>query len=646
MGTCGNEDNRSKKTNSLNEKKSEGLIPGNQSNNSNLQRLDSLAEQEFNSVCALMKNKKIIGNGFFCLIPFPDKFSPISVLITCNHILNDDSIKEGSDIKLLFNDKISKTIKMNEPRKIYTSNENEYDITMIEIKEKDGFTMNNDLMIDYDIYKKDGISQLYKNLPIYIYANPHLPNSKKSNYSNGKIKSIDNKNFKIEHSCTIEEDASGAPIINSKNSKIIGVHIGKNPIKLANRGILLKKPIEKFNELYNQNYGINQKNEINTEIIEQKDFGENNHLIENNNILNENIKNNLKSSRNEIFEELNTSKNEIKLIAEIKRDDLNKNIYFFGILNELNQYNTKILINNEEISFRKYFTPNMEGLYDIKIIININMKDCSHMFSNCNKLTNIDLSNFYTENIIDMSYMFSGCSKLKNIDLSTIDTKNVTNMSFMFKDCSNLININLSSLDTHNVNYMIGMFSDCSKLANIDLSSLNTKNVIYMNYMFCRCSNLSNINFNSFSTENVTNMMYMFNGCYNLTSINLSNLDTKNVTNMIGLFSDCYNLTNIDLSPLGTQNVTNMSYMFSGCSKITNIDLSFLNIQKVTNMSYMFNGCSQLTNIDLSSLDTKNLNNMKYMFSECLNLNTIKVKKGSFDKKKSKLNSNVKIIVN
>ena len=44
MGTCGNEDNRSKKSNSLNEKKSEGLIPGNQSNNSNLQRLDSLTE--------------------------------------------------------------------------------------------------------------------------------------------------------------------------------------------------------------------------------------------------------------------------------------------------------------------------------------------------------------------------------------------------------------------------------------------------------------------------------------------------------------------------------------------------------------------------------------------------------------------------
>ena len=40
------------------------------------------------------------------------------------------------------------------------------------------------------------------------------------------------------------------------------------------------------------------------------------------------------------------------------------------------------------------------------------------MFYECNSLTNIDLSNFNTQNVTNMSYMFYECSSLTNIDLS------------------------------------------------------------------------------------------------------------------------------------------------------------------------------------------------------------------------------------
>ena len=42
--------------------------------------------------------------------------------------------------------------------------------------------------------------------------------------------------------------------------------------------------------------------------------------------------------------------------------------------------------------------------------------------------------------------MFSGCNSLTNIDLSNFNTQNVTNMSYMFYKCSSLTNINLSNL--------------------------------------------------------------------------------------------------------------------------------------------------------------------------------------------------------
>ena len=45
------------------------------------------------------------------------------------------------------------------------------------------------------------------------------------------------------------------------------------------------------------------------------------------------------------------------------------------------------------------------------------------MFYGCSSLTNIDLSNFNTNNVTDMYGMFSGCSKLKKENVITKDKK-------------------------------------------------------------------------------------------------------------------------------------------------------------------------------------------------------------------------------
>ena len=41
------------------------------------------------------------------------------------------------------------------------------------------------------------------------------------------------------------------------------------------------------------------------------------------------------------------------------------------------------------------------------------------MFSGCKSLTNINLSNFNTQNVTNMSFMFAGCSSLKKEKIIT-----------------------------------------------------------------------------------------------------------------------------------------------------------------------------------------------------------------------------------
>ena len=46
-----------------------------------------------------------------------------------------------------------------------------------------------------------------------------------------------------------------------------------------------------------------------------------------------------------------------------------------------------------------------------------------------------------------MACMFYGCSSLTNIDLSNFNTNNVTNMSWMFDECSKLRKENVITKD-------------------------------------------------------------------------------------------------------------------------------------------------------------------------------------------------------
>lgn len=70
--------------------------------------------------------------------------------------------------------------------------------------------------------------------------------------------------------------------------------------------------------------------------------------------------------------------------------------------------------------------------------INKNMTDASYLFTECTKLTVVDVSDWDTSNIINMDYMFSGCKWLKEIDTSNWDVHNVESATHMFNECDRI----------------------------------------------------------------------------------------------------------------------------------------------------------------------------------------------------------------
>ena len=179
------------------------------------------------------------GTGFFCKIPFINK-KILTVLITNNHVINLEMDKITISIN---NDKDIREIELNNRIK-YTNKE--YDITIIEIKEKDN--INNYLELDENIMKK-GSNKLYINNTIYIIQ---YPGGKRLGVSYGILNKIyEDKEYNFNHLCCTEEGSSGSPIINIINNKVIGIH--KEADKKYNMGLFINYAVEDFIKKNNMN---------------------------------------------------------------------------------------------------------------------------------------------------------------------------------------------------------------------------------------------------------------------------------------------------------------------------------------------------------------------------------------------------------
>ena len=291
-----------------------------------------ILEQMDNSVCKIIKAKST-GTGFICLIPFPNKLYPLSALITCYHVLSKDDLKPGKEIKLMFDEK-EKIIEINQSRKIFTSNENEYDISIIELLPEDNFDLNNLLEIENDIFKFDNLNEIYKNKSIYII---HYPKGKEPKYSVDTISFIDINNISMGHFCDTLNGSSGGPILNLQTYNVLGIHKGKKTNNNWNIGRILKHPIYDFQKKY--------LNDINQKVP---------NIYLKNNIINKNVKNIPKreDSNGNINEFINKEnvikdKKEIKEYYEIK---INKDIIPCSYLNDFKDIGFDIsLLNMDQL---------------------------------------------------------------------------------------------------------------------------------------------------------------------------------------------------------------------------------------------------------------------------------------------------------
>ena len=153
-----------------------------------------------------------------------------------------------------------------------------------------------------------------------------------------------------------------------------------------------------------------------------------------------------------------------------------------------------------------------------------------------------------------------------------------------------------------------------------------------MNDFFRYFSNVSSITFKNFNTSKVKLLRSTFLGCSKIENLDLKAFDTSKVTNMYNIFYGCSSLTSIDLSSFNTSRVTTMYGMFKNCTVLRTLDITNFETPNVKSLRTMFDGCNDLESIDLSSFDTSKVTDVYKMFNVCKNIKVIDI--SNFDTSK------------
>ena len=633
--------------------------------------LKIILSQMEKSICKIQCPIKGTGTGFFCLIPFPDKFNLLPTLITNNHILGGNDIIEGKIISFTINnDKFKYEIKIDNTRKFYTIKK--YDVTFIEIK-KNEIESKCFLDIDEQIFDKD-FGAIFNEKSVYLI---HYPNSEKAEYSTGIIKKIFIDNYNIQHLCQSQGGSSGSPIINLTNNNVIGVHKagGKNGNNW-NLGTFLKGPIEAFYKKFAEKQDIKIEQPSINYIEKQQKKDLNNKDILNIQNYSKNDKE-LKDKKKQEKKEENVQNNQGKQNDLIKDNNVNQNLINKEEIDEITIIYKKVDINSKsesDISFSS--EENIEELEEnedegsetsreesIKLenlldkneklgqnklfgekFVKKNKKICKIIIGEKEYELSCYIKKEYNKNIDtlkiklkgiskinDASYMFQGCLSLYSLpDIYKWDTSNIIDMSYMFAGCFSLSFLSdISKWNTNNVIDMTRMFDICSSLKSFpDISIWNTTNVKKIIGMFEECASINSLpDISKWNFTNITDISHIFSGCSSLSILpDLSKWKINSVTNLSYMFYMCSSLTFIpDISSWETKNVTNINYMFYECSSISELpDISKWDTSNMIDMSHLFDGCKLLSILpDLSKWKTNNVINVSYMFDGCKLLNPL-----------------------
>jgi len=186
-----------------------------------------IIEQMEEKICKIKCKLGEYKIGFFCKWKFPDKFNILYALISNSNLFSQDKSIKGQTIEFILNNKENKKYKkiIDDSKKIYINND--YRISIIEIKLTDWLELKSFFKISEDFlsqYEREANADL-------IY----FQNNQKAKYTNGDLKYISNNKTIFNHSCPNEKEVIGCLIISNKNNKVIGINLE------SNKGIIIEE---------------------------------------------------------------------------------------------------------------------------------------------------------------------------------------------------------------------------------------------------------------------------------------------------------------------------------------------------------------------------------------------------------------------
>ena len=613
-----------------------------------------ILDQLMNCICK-MKIKGGFGTGFFCKIPF--RKGTKKVLMTNYHILNEKDFKENKVLNLtLNNDKETLIIDLEINREIYFNKE--YDITILEIREKDN--IKDYLELDDNLFQ-DNIEINYKNESIYIL---HYLSEKEAKASYGLLNNI-NK-YIIDHNCSVDNGSCGAPILNLQNNKVIGIH--NKGSKNYNIGTLLKFPLKEFiNRKEKMSININKKEYMIIKELENGGFGKAYQVL--NKLDNKNYAIKVIPIKDESKEKIKSFEKEAVILFKFNCDNIikyydyekyNNNIYILkefcwgdDLRSFINKYiNDNTLIEeNILINIIKQLCIGIKEIHDKKIIhrdlkpenifINENMNikigdfGISKQFESYKaqiKKNKFGKNDYVAPEILN-NEIYNEKSDIWSLGCILYE---LFNLSIYFKD-KLFDEIKKINSDIYNNKWQILIDSllqpdykkrfDINQVIQFLENELNNNDNIKKNIIIGEIyikkedlnKNIRIIN----SYENLKREGKLEDSVddwkYENEKEIKENIEIK-LNGKIIEFTYYFRFNKegkyiIEYS--FKNNLTKTCYMFNGCKSLKNLNLSNFNTQNVTNMSGMFFGCKSLANLNLTNFNTQNVTDMSSMFYDC-----------------------------
>ena len=422
--------------------------------------------------------------GFFCEIPFPSKENMLPVIMLCNHIYNPEISKnETIEIQIKSESEIKK-IDLNN-RKFYTNKD--YDITIIELKEKDNinyFLELDDLIMD-DILKNEDKTCQYKDETVYAIQYP----GGKLSVSYGIISDIyEIKKYNFNHLCCTRKGSSGSSILNT-NNKLIGIHKAgfeenKGVKKNYNLGTFLNYPIKAFIRKYFPNFQSNTiKKNINIKVHNIKNNKNNMTLKEycekyNLDVIdNQHFDLNEKYIGNEGMEDLaklnleeliqlnvdNNNLSDINALGTIKCNRLKNLSLNKNDISDINIFANDIFFNLETLSL------NNNNISDINILEKANFPKLKELDLSSNIIVDIKV----LEKVTFPKLEELNLNKNKISDIEILSKINLESLKFLYLSGNKISNIkvleNFRFNKLKNLNLSQNNISDCKVVAKMKL---------------------------------------------------------------------------------------------------------------------------------------------------------------------------------